>query len=144
MQLPTMNRWTKRLLLYVATGASFVVAVMCLWNFYAVRVTAKWLLYSHHFKTEVLAQSGSKAGDFKHIEWDGWGWAGSDTTVYLVFDPSDSLSAAARKQRPGKFNGLPCEVAQVSELEPNWYSVRFYTNEFWGRRNALDCSGIAN
>jgi hypothetical protein len=102
MQLPAMNRWTKRLLLYVATGALFVVAVMFLWNFYAVRIKAKWLLYSHHFKTEVLAQSGSKAGDFKHIEWDGWGWAGSDTTVYLVFDPSDSLSAAARKQRPGQ------------------------------------------
>ncbi len=139
-----MNRWTKTLLLYVATGALFVVAVMFLWNSYAVRIKAKWLLYSHHFKTEVLAQSGSTAGDFKHIEWDGWGWAGEDTTVYLVFDPSDSLSAAARNQRPGKFSGLPCEVAQVSRLEPNWYSVQFYTNELWGRRNALDCRGIAN
>jgi hypothetical protein len=99
---------------------------------------------SHHFKTEVLSQSGSQAGSFQHIEWDGWGWAGQDTTVYLVFDPTDSLSAAARTQRSGKFSGLPCEVAQVSELERNWYTVRFYTNEFWGRRNALDCSGLAS
>jgi hypothetical protein len=38
-------------------------------------------------KRKVLAQPASANGEFRHVEWDGWGWAGQDTTVYLVFDP---------------------------------------------------------
>jgi len=79
----------------------------------------------------------------KHIEWDGWGWGGQDTTVYLVFDPTNSLSAAAKVGQPGKFSGIPCEVFLVHRLESQWYTVQFYTNEFWGRRNALNCAGSA-
>jgi Uncharacterised protein family (UPF0149) len=86
--------------------------------------------------------SNAQFGELKHIEWDGWGWAGQDTTVYLVFDPSDSLLTAARKHAHGKFEGIPCEVAGVSQLDSHWYAVQFYTNEFWGRRNELDCSGF--
>jgi hypothetical protein len=81
-------------------------------------------------------------GDLKHIEWDGWGWAGQDTTVYLVFDLADSLSNAARNQRSGKFDGIPCEVPVVKQLEKNWYLVQFYTDEWWGRHNALDCTDL--
>ena|SRR5208283_2432312 len=55
---------------------------------------------------------------------------------------TDSLSAEAANHAPGKFNGIPCEVAQVRQLESHWYAVQFYTNEFWGRRNALDCTGF--
>lgn len=63
----------------------------------------------------------------------GWvGWAGQDTTVYLVLDPTESLSAVANKQNPGKLNGIPCEVFVVRPLESQWYTVQFYTNEFWG------------
>jgi hypothetical protein len=47
---------------------------------------AKWFARSHDYKSEVLAQPSS-IGELRHIEWDGWGWAGQDTTVYLVFDP---------------------------------------------------------
>ena len=65
-----------------------------------------------------------------------------DTTVYLVFDSTDSLSVAAANHGPGKFNGTPCEVAQVGQLESNWYTVQFCTDEFWGRHNGLDCRGL--
>src|SRR6202035_4018692 len=93
--------------------------------------TARWLARSRYYKSEVLAQP-TAVGELKHIEWDGWGGAGQDTTVYLVYDPTDSLVAAARDQKPGKFNGVPCEVFRVRRLESKWYTVQFYTDELWG------------
>ena len=141
------NPPTRRLSLVGGAGGMFVavflvIAVAGTWNIYSIRTAAKWLMWSRRYKNEVLAQSGRKAGELKHMEWDGWGWAGQDTTVYLVFDPTDSLSAAATSHAAGKFAGIPCEAAQVHQLESHWYSVQFYTNEFWGRRNALDCTGF--
>ena len=103
--------------------------------------TARWFIWSRSYKSNVLAQPDFANGELKHSEWDGWGWAGQDTTVYLVFDPTDSLSAGAREHRSGKLKGIPCEVYAVDRMEKNWYVVRFYTNEWWGRRNALDCTG---
>jgi hypothetical protein len=94
---------------------------------------ARWLLWSRSYKTEVLVQPSSANGELKHIEWDGWGWAGMDTTVYLAFDPSDSLSQAASSRQPGKYSGIPCEVFLVRRLESRWYTVCFYTNYEWGR-----------
>ena len=65
------------------------------------------------------------------MEWDGWGFVGMDTTVYLVFDPTDSLSSAAATHQSGKFVGIPCKVPKVSRLENQWYAVTFYTNQYW-------------
>jgi hypothetical protein len=105
-----------------------------------VRDDCRWTVWSHTYKPKVLAQPDSATGELKHVEWDGWGFAGAgDTTVYLVFDPKDALSAAARSHQPGKFVGLPCEVPLVHELESHWYAVRFYTDESWGTHGALDC-----
>jgi hypothetical protein len=104
----------------------------------------RWLVWSRSYKAAVFAQRNSANGELKHIEWDGWGWGGEDTTVYLVFDPTDSLSAASQEHRPGKFNGIPCEVPLIERVEKNWYVVRFYTDELWGRRNALNCSGMGD
>ena len=70
------------------------------------------------------------------IKWDGWVWAGQDTTVYLVFDPADSLSLAASSHLSGKFAGIPCEVPKVTRFESQCYAVTFYTDEEWGR---CDC-----
>jgi len=138
----TAGRWLNwRLPLYVGLGAFIVISAALAWNFYAVRTTTRWLVWSRSYKSEVLAQPPSANGQLKHIEWDGWGWAGQDTTVYLIFDPTDSLSTAARRHRPGKFSGIPCEVFLVSRLESHWYTVQFYTDEFWGKRNSLNCSG---
>jgi hypothetical protein len=141
------NPPTRRLSLVGAAGGLLVavflvIAVAGTWNIYSIRIATKWLMWSRRYKNEVLAQSGRKAGELRHIKWDGWGWAGQDTTVYLVFDPTDSLSTAATSHAAGKFAGIPCEAAQVHQLESHWYSVQFYTNEFWGRRNALDCTGF--
>jgi hypothetical protein len=94
---------------------------------------ARWLVWSRSYKAEVLAQPNSANEELKHIEWDGWGWAGMDTTVYLVFDPTESLSQAASNRRPGKYRGIPCEVFLVRRLESHWYTVWFYTNYEWGQ-----------
>lgn len=104
----------------------------------------RWLIGSRSYKAEVLAQPASASGELKHIVWDGWGWGGEDTTVYLVFDPTDSLSAASRGHSPGKFDGIPCKAPLVERMERNWYAVRFYTDELWGQRNRLNCSGAEN
>jgi hypothetical protein len=129
--------------LYPVLGAFFGIAMAIAWNFYPVRSAARWFAWSHHYKAKVLAKP-TVNGELQHIEWDGWGWAAQDTTVYLVFDPTDSLSAAARNRRPGKFDGIPCEVPAIDRMERNWYAVRFYTDEWWGRRNALNCTGLGN
>lgn len=118
----------------------FVVTLAVAWNLYTVRSAVKWLALAHRYKADVLAQSNA-TGELKHIEWDGWGWAGQDTTVYLVFDPTDALSTASKNHVLGHFYGIPCEVVRVRKLEHRWYTVQFYTNEFWGRRNELDCTG---
>jgi hypothetical protein len=94
--------------------------------------TARWLASSHEYKSEVLAQPASANGELKHIEWDASGFAGiANNTVYLVFDPADTLSTAAKNHQPGKFNGIPCEVRLIRRLESHWYAVLFYTDEFW-------------
>jgi len=107
----------------------------------ALANTARWLLRAGHYKAEVLAHPDSDKGELKHIEWDRWGWAGQDTAVYLVFDPTDSLSRAASTHQPGKYNGIPCDVFLVRRLETNWYTVQFYADDWWGRSNALNCTG---
>lgn len=99
-----------------------------------IRDTTRWLLWSYRYKQDVLREPASPGGELKHIEWDGWGFPGAgDTTVYLVFDPKDSLAVAAKGEHPGKFNGIPCEVPFVHRLESQWYTVLFYTDQIWNR-----------
>ena len=90
-------------------------------------------MWSRSYKTEILAQPNPANEELKHIEWDGWGWARMDTTVYLVFDPTDSLSQAASNRQPVKYGGMPCQVFLVRRLESHWYTVWFYTNYEWGQ-----------
>jgi hypothetical protein len=99
---------------------------------FAIRTTARWLVWSRDYKEKLLAQPASANGDLRHVEWDGWGWGGSDTVVFLVFDPTDSLSAAALNHQSGKYAGIPCAVPSVGRLESRWYTVVFYTDQNWG------------
>ena len=102
---------------------------------FALHETARWLAASNVYKGKVFAQQTSN-GEFRHIEWDGSGFAGvANQTVYLVFDPSDTLSAAVKSHRVDKFNGIPCEVRSVQRLESHWYSVVFYTDQDWAHCN---------
>jgi hypothetical protein len=96
-----------------------------------IRSPMKWLLWSSEYKKQVLAQPASPNGDFQHVDWDDWGWGGINTTIYLVFDPTDSLAAAARSHQPGKFNGIPCTVPWVRRMQSHWYTVMFYTDQDW-------------
>lgn len=97
-----------------------------------LRTRGRWLIHGNSYRTAALNQPVASNGELKHIEWDGWGFAGAgDTTVYLVFDPTDSLATAARDGSPGKFKGLPCTVLRVRKLENHWYTVLFYTDSDW-------------
>jgi hypothetical protein len=96
-----------------------------------IRFSERWLLHSSAYKAELLAQSCPQDGMLPHMEWDGWGGFGSDTVVYLVYDPQDSLQPAAKSHLSGKFKGIPCEVPCVRRLESHWYSVVYYTNSGW-------------
>ncbi len=103
---------------------------------FALHETAKWLAWSGDYKRQVLAQPASVNGALKHIEWDGTGFAGvAYNTVYLVFDPADTLSAAAGRQQSGKLSGIPCDVRLVRRLESHWYAILLYTDEFWEKCN---------
>ena len=95
------------------------------------RTIVRWLAWSQNYKRKVLTQQVPANGEFRHVEWDGWGWGGEDNTVYLVFDPKDSLASAASIHQPGKFDGIPCLVPEVNRFESQWYADRFYTNENW-------------
>jgi|HubBroStandDraft_6_1064221.scaffolds.fasta_scaffold407095_2 hypothetical protein len=102
---------------------------------FALHETARWVGRSKKYKDEVSAQPASN-GELRHIEWDGSGFAGiANQTVYLVFDPSDSLSAGGEGRGKTKFNGIPCEVRSVQRLERHWYSIVFYTDQDWSHCN---------
>jgi len=90
-----------------------------------IRSAARWLIWSHDYKTVVLAQPSPPSGELKHIEWDGWGMFAQDESVFLIFDPRDSLAGPARSGQSGKFDGIPCEVGLVRRLAPHWYTVYF-------------------
>lgn len=129
-----MKRTLKTLAFVIA--AIGCVAIAAIWWVLvgyrsAIGNRAKWLLRSHDYKAAVLAQPETTNGELKHVEWDSWGWGGEDTVVYLVFDPTDSLFRAASSHQPGKYNGIPCQVLLVRQLESHWYTVWFYTDHDW-------------
>jgi len=120
------------------TSSLLMLAVFCVvcWTLLRVsddvRTVGRWSIYKNTYKAQVLAQPSSTDGRLKHVEWDGWGFAGvGDTVLYLVFNPNDSLASAARAGSPGKFIGIPCEVLYVRRLEPQWYIILFYTETDW-------------
>jgi hypothetical protein len=111
-----------------------VSALLFVYNI-PIRSFTRWLLWSRQYKSEVLAEPASKNGDLKHIEWDGWGWGGQEFSVFLVFDPADSLSGPAKNGQWGRLNGIPCEVSRVRRMDSHWYIVFFdgyVSQSSWG------------
>jgi len=106
------------------------VSAAILKNEDTIRASFRWLAWSHQFKAKLLGEPAPGNGELRHMEWEATGFAGvANITVYLVFDPTDTLSAA---HTPGKVAGIPCEVRLVRRLESHWYSVWFYADEDWG------------
>jgi hypothetical protein len=98
------------------------------------RETVRWMVHSRKYKSEVLAQPTSDKTELRHIEWDASGFAGiGNDTVFLVFDPQDTLSMAAQRGAPSKISGIACEIRSIRRLESHWYAVLFYTEEYWGQ-----------
>jgi hypothetical protein len=113
--------------------AVFVILTIILFkNFPDTRDAVRWLVYGPKFRARTLAQSNPDPSSLKHTEWEAWGFPGAgDTVVYLVFDPTDSLAAAAKRGASGKFGNLPCAVVRVRRRQKEWYTVRFYTETDW-------------
>ncbi len=118
-------------------AAFLLVSLVLTASHVVIRTSERWLIWSHLYKSEVLAAPSPRSGELRHVHWDGWGFVpAGDTDVYLVFDPIDSLASAARRNLVGKVPGVPCEVDSVNRLEKSWYTVQFYTDETWD-----NCSG---
>jgi hypothetical protein len=110
----------------------WLTSVMVFRHFSELRDSTHWMLVGRAYKANVLKLPTPPRGEFRHVEWDGWGFAGMDTVVYLVDDPSDSLSVPATSHLTGKFTGVPCPVYRVRRLASQWYTVAFYTETEWG------------
>ncbi len=100
-----------------------------------IRFTGRWLLWGKEYRAAVNAQKTAEGG-LPHIEWDGWGFAGSDTVVYVVYDANDALASVANRHLYGRVSGIPCGVSNIYRLEKHWYSVVMYTDTGWN-----DCPG---
>ncbi len=126
----------KRGIRTISVVASVVVYVGFAWplltDFYGVHALVRWQLTKNADRAALLAQPTPADHEFKHLDWDGWGFAGMDTEVYLVYDPDDSLAPAADRRVPGRYAGIPCEVPRVRRLESHYYAVQFYTDTGWG------------
>jgi hypothetical protein len=113
------------------------VLLVCLVGTYAIgrhsallRSEIRWWSSRPIWKQRVLAQSDIP-GQLKHLDWDGWGWGGNDTEVYLVYDPTDQLKNASGTSEGMHGSGLPCDVWQIRRFEPHWYNVVFFTETSW-------------
>jgi hypothetical protein len=96
------------------------------------RFDVRWVVTAKHYKQEILNQSSPANGQLRHAEWDGWGFAPSgNTTVYVVYDPSDSLLKSGGSYREVSLTGLPCDVSDIQRLQQSWYAVVFYTDTDW-------------
>jgi hypothetical protein len=119
----------------LAIISMFMVYCLVTWGIWRsgsdLRDVGRWFFGARHYKAEVLAQPISSNG-LKHWEWEASGFAGvANRSVYVVFDPADSLKREAGHHTHEKLVGLPCEVPRVVRLERYWYSVEFYTDSSW-------------
>jgi hypothetical protein len=113
----------RRVAIFFALAACVFVQTLVITHYMLVRDQVRWVLLSGAYQAGVLAQPAAANPDFRHVEWDGWGFAGSDTTEFLVFDPTDSLAEEVGAQPPVTARGLPCDVVRIRRLDSQWYAV---------------------
>jgi hypothetical protein len=133
--LTFFKNWTAVVTIFSLLLTNWAISWCLLKNVDELHGFTKWHLHSNAFRSQLMAQPNPANGEFKHIEWDVSGFAGMETVVYLVFDPTDSLATAAKSHSSGKFRGIPCEVDRVWRLESHFYTVLFYTDTSWDSCN---------
>jgi hypothetical protein len=121
------RKWRSSVLLLAAYALSLCFFVKCA---DPIRDYARWVFEGNHYRALVLSQNKAQ-GQLQHVEWDGWGGPGSDTTAYLVFDPTDSLAGAVHSHLHGKLLGIPCGVSDVRRFSRQWYEATMYTDTDW-------------
>jgi hypothetical protein len=136
MANPSQTAVSRRTIIAVALLAAFAAIIpVVLVNLSQLRPEAVWVTRSRTYKQHVRAATATE-GELKHVEWDGDGWGGAatgDWMSYVVFDPSNSLSASMKSDQPRKVEGIPCTVIKVRRLENQWYSVVLDMNQFWDK-----------
>ena len=120
-----------RLLSILALAGYLSVQLVLFTHYLSIRDHLRWALLSRAYEARVLAQHTPANGEFRHVAWDGWGYGGQETTVFLVLDPTNSLAALVGARPPVRARGLPCSVAHVRRLQSRWYAVKFYTDVDW-------------
>jgi hypothetical protein len=85
----------------------------------------RWWARSGEYKSEFQRNAVTVDGELRHSLWHSEGPSFAIITIYLVFDPSDSLVSEAKNHVQGKVAGLPCKVYEVRRLESPWYAVLF-------------------
>lgn len=129
-----IKRGKQRLFTLTVLAVYLFASFLLLTHHSLVRDHVRWFFLSGGYKARVLAQPTPTNEEFRHDEWDVWGFL-DETTTFLVFDPTNSLSRALGAKPPVKAHGLPCEVFRVRRLDSHWYTVMFYTDTYWGQED---------
>jgi hypothetical protein len=140
--LALRRRGGSRLTVIATLLSYWLISGLIVRHFSEVRDASRWLFQAKTYKARVLALPVPPSGEFKNVEWDGWGFAGAgDTTVYLVVDPSDSLSEPAKDHLSGNYKGISCsslESRLMSDL--NMLAVTGGGEHEW--RTPLEVAGF--
>ena len=105
------------------------ISVLMFFSTTHLRPWARWLIASGRYTNLVLKQEPDPQTGLRYIEWDGWGWAGTDTSVERVYDPTDTLAHEITYNPKGHFAEIAEKTQFVQRLGRGWYSLTLYTNE---------------
>jgi hypothetical protein len=106
-----VKKGRQRLAALLIVMAYVATLILLMTNYSFVRDHVRWVLLSTEYKAKVLAQTPGE--ELKYAEWDGWGFAGADTTVFLVFDPNRHILIAARVEKLERSHGRTASVIEV-------------------------------
>ena len=123
-----VKRWIRPASLF-AVLFFLIVSVSMFFSTEHIRPWARWLVASGNYKKLVLQQTPDSQTGLRHIEWDGWGWVGSDTSVELVYDPTDTLAYEIKHNPKGRFWEIAEKTQSIQQLGRGWYSLTLYADE---------------
>lgn len=123
-----VKRWMSLRTVLVVLGFWGISAPMFLSTEH-LRPWARWLVSSQQYTSLVMKQQPDPQTGLRYAEWDGWGWAGMDTSVELVYDPTDTLGREVKDNPEGRFAELAEKTAFVQRLGPGWYSLTLYSGD---------------